>query len=166
DMIDGRIARATNKGDRRRKLFGIQIDSLCDMVSFGVAPGIIAYAFGFCDVFDTIIYIFFACCGAIRLAYFNTQALTEAADLNMKSFTGMPIPSICFVLPPLALLTIFVTPDIMHWLFKAAYLVVGTAFIANFKMKKPGLKTSLISAAVMIACLIALLCFGKMQLLA
>ena len=47
DMFDGRIARGYGSRTRKEKLFGIQIDSLCDMVSFGVAPVIIAYCAGF-----------------------------------------------------------------------------------------------------------------------
>ncbi len=164
DMVDGRIARATAKeGQVKRRTFGVQIDTVCDMVSFGVAPGLLAYALGFNDVFDIIIYIVFACFGAIRLAYFNTQALTEAEDMKMTSFTGMPIPTICFFIPPLALITTFLDADITHWIFKAVYIIVGFAFVGNFKMKKPNALLQVIFFVAMLACVVALFCLGDMK---
>lgn len=166
DMFDGRVARATNKGDNRRKLFGIQIDTVCDMVSFGVAPCIIAYSFGFRDIADCVIYAVFVCCGAVRLAYFNTQAISDTEDMNMKFFTGMPIPTICFVLPPLALLMTLLDINVIHTAFKAAYLVVAALFIINVKIKKPGFVTGLCFIAAMAGCLIALLLLGDMHVLA
>ncbi len=165
DMFDGRVARATDKGDMKRRTFGVQIDTVCDMVSFGVAPGIFAFAVGFRDVFDVVIYILFACFGAIRLAYFNTQALTETPDLKMTSFTGMPIPTICFFLPVLALLMTFVAPEIMHWTFKAVYLLVGISFVINVKIKKPGSIMALFFLVAMLACVIVLFCIGEMHVL-
>ncbi len=165
DMFDGRVARATDNGDIKRRTFGVQIDTVCDVVSFGVAPGFLAYAFGFRDTFDIIIYILFACFGAIRLAYFNTQALTEADDMKMTSFTGMPIPTICFFIPSLALLMTFLSPDITHWIFKAVYLIVGFSFVLNFKVKKPGNKSVLFFLFALVASLVALFCVGDMNLI-
>ena len=69
DLFDGRVARATDNGDMKRRTFGVQIDTVSDVISFGVAPGVLAYAMGFRDVADVVIYIIFACLGAIRLAY-------------------------------------------------------------------------------------------------
>lgn len=165
DMFDGRVARATDKGDMRRRTFGVQIDTVCDMVSFGIAPGMFAFALGFHDTLDVIIYILFACFGAIRLAYFNTQALTETPDLKMTSFTGMPIPTICFFLPVLALLMTFVVPEVMHWVFKAVYLLVGISFVINVKIKKPGSKMALFFLVAMLACVVTLFCIGEMHVL-
>lgn len=163
DMFDGKVARATFRGDMKRKTFGVQIDTVCDVVSFGVAPGILAFAFGFRDVADIVIYILFACLGAIRLAYFNTQALTETTDLNMKYFTGMPIPAICFAIPPLALLMTVLQPEVTHWLFKAVYALIGISFVLNFRMKKPGNKMALLFIVLMVACMTALLFLGEMK---
>lgn len=87
DVLDGSIARLT----RTQSSFGVQLDSLCDMVSFGIAPAIIAYNFtlhefsrlGFCVAF------IYAACGALRLARFNVQSSMGKASGN---FTGIPIP--------------------------------------------------------------------------
>lgn len=87
DVLDGSIARLT----RTQSSFGVQLDSICDMVSFGIAPAVIAYNFalhqfpriGFCVAF------IYAACGALRLARFNVQSSMGKANGN---FTGIPIP--------------------------------------------------------------------------
>ncbi len=163
DMFDGRVARHANKEDRRLRMFGIQIDTVSDMVSFGVTPAAIAYIYGLNKWYDIIILLFYACCGAIRLAYFNTQAITETKDLNLKQFTGVPIPVICFVLPPLTLLMTLIAPGIMAWVTRLSYLLLGTAFILNVKIKKFGVITGLIIITVMLAVVAGLLICGDVK---
>lgn len=72
DLLDGRLARATNTQSE----FGVQLDSLADIISFGIAPGIIAYQFILQtkDGFGALPVLFFAACTAIRLARFNVKA--------------------------------------------------------------------------------------------
>lgn len=163
DMFDGRVARHANREDRKLRMFGIQIDTVSDMVSFGVAPAVIAYIYGLNKWYDIIILVFYVCCGAIRLAYFNTQAITETKDLNLKQFTGVPIPVICFVLPPLTLLMTLVSPGIMSWIMRTAYLLLGTAFIINVKIKKFGIVTALIIITIMLAVVAGLLLCGDVK---
>ncbi|MCP4401709.1 MAG: CDP-diacylglycerol--serine O-phosphatidyltransferase [bacterium] len=87
DVFDGKIARATNSTSR----FGVEFDSLADLVSFGVAPGILAYLwilkplgrFGWLGAF------LFLVCGALRLARFNVQTET----ISSERFIGLPIPA-------------------------------------------------------------------------
>lgn len=88
DLFDGRVARLT----KTQSEFGVQLDSLADVVSFGVAPALLVYkwalepldAVGFLGVF------FYAACGAIRLARFNLMAARDKGASNY--FTGLPIP--------------------------------------------------------------------------
>lgn len=155
DMFDGKIARGTGTRQRREKIFGIQLDSLADLVSFGVVPTLIVYHMGFNSVPDLIIYLIFIVCGAIRLAYFNTQALSDTPDLNMKFFTGVPIPFSCVGLPFLVLLTALVEDAaVTTWLFRAFFLLTGLAFILRIRIKKFGIKLLLTVAAIEIVCLI------------
>lgn len=160
DMFDGRVARHVRREDRKTSMFGIQIDTVSDMVSFGISPAVIAYIYGLNKWYDIVILMLYACCGAIRLAYFNTQAITETEDLNLKQFTGVPIPVICFVLPPLTLLMTFISPGIMTWVMRAAYLLLGIAFIINIKIKKLGLLTSLIIIILMLGVVAGLILSG------
>ena len=78
---------------------------------------------------------------------------------------GMPIPTISFFLPPLALLMTCVAPETMHWVFKAVYAIIGISFVINVKIKKPGNAFAIFFVFSMTACLIALLCIGEMQTL-
>ena len=71
DTFDGKIARAMKNRTKETEIFGIQIDSLCDMVCFGVTPVIISYQMGLNSVWGIAIEILFVLCGLIRLAYFN-----------------------------------------------------------------------------------------------
>ena len=86
DLLDGRVARLTNTTSK----FGVEYDSLCDLVSFGVAPSIMIYLytlkpFGRIGIVSAVI---FALCGALRLARFNVMAEV----LPKSYFQGLPIP--------------------------------------------------------------------------
>ena len=86
DMLDGRIARLTNSATG----FGLQLDSLADVISFGVAPSILALVWGLSTVDHRLGWIAaftFTICGAMRLARFNIQAG------HLKHFVGLPIPA-------------------------------------------------------------------------
>lgn len=86
DTLDGKIARLTNS----TSLFGLQLDSLADVISFGIAPSILAFVWGFQNVDFRLAWIAaftFTICGAMRLARFNVQAG------SFKHFVGMPIPA-------------------------------------------------------------------------
>ena len=158
DMFDGRIARGYGSRTRKEKLFGIQIDSLCDMVSFGIAPVIIAYCAGFNKFYHLIAFCIYAVCGAIRLAYFNTQAVEETKDLNMKCFTGVPIPVCCMTVPPIMLLfKIFGAANLfVSIVFAVVYLMTGIAFVINVKIKKLSLAQSFILIAAVLTCVVFL----------
>ena len=73
---------------------GLDLDSLADVVSFGVAPAVIAYGCGMQGLYDRIILTFFVACGVSRLARFNVtaEALSDGGD-KVKYFEGTPIPT-------------------------------------------------------------------------
>jgi CDP-diacylglycerol--serine O-phosphatidyltransferase len=90
DFFDGRIARWRQKAS----LLGQELDSLADVISFGVAPAIIAYGCGMQGLYDRIILVYFVACGVSRLARYNVTAaaLSEGGD-KVKYFEGTPIPT-------------------------------------------------------------------------
>jgi len=90
DVLDGRIARWR----QRASAMGRELDSLADVISFGVAPAAIAYAAGMQGLYDRIILVFFVACGVSRLARYNVTAekLSEGGD-KVKYFEGTPIPT-------------------------------------------------------------------------
>ncbi len=170
DMFDGRIARAERATQLRgnennpkllRKIqfntfYGVQLDSLCDMVSFGVTPCVIAFCAGFNGVLDVIIYCIFVVCGATRLAYFNT--LTNENPKKAKlGFRGVPIPMSTFVVTFLFMLNELIPFGAMSWIVKIVYLMLAIAFILNKPVKKPNTRRGAILLAVEVIMLLVLL---------
>ncbi len=90
DILDGRIARWRQKSS----VLGRELDSLADVISFGVAPAIIAYGCGMQGFYDRIVLAFFVACGVSRLARYNVTAesLSEGTG-KVKYFEGTPIPT-------------------------------------------------------------------------
>ena len=90
DVLDGRIARWRQKNS----VMGRELDSLADVISFGVAPAVIAYGCGMQGLYDRIILISFVVCGVSRLARYNVTAEALSGDDNkVKYFEGTPIPT-------------------------------------------------------------------------
>jgi len=101
DMLDGRAARLLGADSR----FGAQLDSLADLVSFGIAPAVIMYVWSRSGMGDAgwVAALIFCACSAIRLARFNVQAARdEGATTAHPYFTGLPTPAAaCLMLFPL-----------------------------------------------------------------
>jgi len=90
DVMDGRIARWRHDTSP----LGRELDSLADVISFGVAPACLAYAVGMTGVGDALALLYFAACGISRLARYNITAdALSAATSKVSYFEGMPIPS-------------------------------------------------------------------------
>ena len=90
DVLDGRIARWRQKSSA----MGRELDSLADVISFGVAPALIAYACGMNGFYDRIVLAYFVACGVSRLARYNVtaEAMSEGTG-KVKYFEGTPIPT-------------------------------------------------------------------------
>ena len=155
DATDGRIARANRSATNRSRFYGVQLDSLCDMVSFGAVPCFIAYQMGYNGIIDILLYLLFCVCGATRLANFNTEAAVDSPDLKLKHFTGVPIPFSAVLLPLLVI--VHMLAGHLSILFRLAFLVVGIGYVVRVKVPKPDGKAQAIIGAYMLACLIAIL---------
>ena len=90
DVLDGRVARSR----QRHSAMGRELDSLADVISFGVAPAALAYGAGMRGVWDLIVLVYFVACGVSRLARFNVTADSLAgASGKVAYFEGTPIPT-------------------------------------------------------------------------
>jgi len=91
DYMDGKVARWMNS----TSMLGQEMDSLADLVSFGVAPSFLAFCCGLRTMLDTVVLALFMCCGLARLARFNATVALVPKDESGKAkyFEGLPIPS-------------------------------------------------------------------------
>jgi len=152
DAFDGRVARTKKNRTEDEKAFGIQLDSLCDVICFGLFPAMICYLLGVRGVLGVALVMFYCLCAVIRLAFFNVlEGKRQAAEEGvMKTYRGLPVTSIAFILP-LTFWLQFVLPEIVFMgLLHLVLLGVGFLFIFDFPLKKPGLKT-IISLSLVLA---------------
>ena len=144
DAFDGRVARSKKNRTEDEKAFGIQLDSLCDVISFGVFPAMICYLLGVRGIVGSILVAFYCICAVIRLAFFNVleakRQQAEGEGSGNKVYHGLPGTSMAFILPLMFWIQ-FLVPEmafiaILHVLLP----LVGFLFILDFPMKKPSLK--------------------------
>jgi CDP-diacylglycerol--serine O-phosphatidyltransferase len=148
DGMDGRVARAMNTATE----FGVQLDSLADVVSFGMAPAILAYRYGFFALgaadhqlraVGWAASFFFIACGALRLARFNVQV----GAVDPRFFVGLPIPAgaaciasviLCWPSPP--------TDPRFAYAFAAELFLVGLLMVSTVRFpsfkKKPASRSA------------------------
>jgi CDP-diacylglycerol--serine O-phosphatidyltransferase len=99
DVLDGRIARWRQKSSE----LGRELDSLADVISFGIAPAVIAYGCGMQGLYDRVVLVYFVACGVSRLARFNVTAEAMSEGGKVTHFEGTPIPSSIVLVLVLAL---------------------------------------------------------------
>ena len=135
DMFDGKIARATKRSEDAC-VFGIQIDSLCDLVSFGVLPAVMGCQWGI-EGSLRMIPALFVLCGLIRLAYFNVdeQKRQKATDETRQYYEGLPITCSAVGVPLLYGLS-RVTDISLTVLMEAGLGLMALLFISRIKVKK------------------------------
>ncbi len=137
DMFDGKIA-STMKRTKQEKRFGIQIDSLSDLICFGVLPAAIGlYCAGKSHLHIAISAVFMLC-ALIRLAWFNVdeEERQNTESSCRKIYLGLPVTSTAILIPFFAgISNIFNLP--MHLFFSWVLLTIGIAFLMPFKLKKP-----------------------------
>ena len=172
DAFDGKVARTKKNRTEQMKQFGIQIDSLSDLVAFGVLPASIGIAmlrssiefsifpdFKFLHLADkstvikiilTLIAVFYALAAMIRLAYFNVleedRQKKEGGGVN-KTYIGLPVTSSALIFPTILLIHIFCNADLtlLYFVFLA---IVGFLFVSKIQLKKPTMKGILIMISI------------------
>lgn len=91
DVADGRVARRRRTGSTA---LGRELDSLADLISFGVAPAVLGFAIGLRGAWDAVVLLFFVSCGLARLARYNVSAEALSDDTGkVRYFEGTPIPT-------------------------------------------------------------------------
>lgn len=132
DVLDGRVARIT----RSQSNFGMEYDSIADVISFGLAPALLAYV-AFLESFGQLGWagaFFFAACGALRLARFNTMA----SELPKSYFIGLPIPAAAYLVAAAviayhSLHFFYPAPVMLVLVFMLGLLMVSSVRYRSFK---------------------------------
>ncbi len=141
DMFDGQIASTKKDRTPEEKNFGIQIDSLCDVICFGVYPAIIGYSLGINTAIGFACMAFFVLGGVIRLAFFNVTAEKKQANPDGKPtyYRGLPITSSSLVFPALMLLNnIFKFGDNnLRLIYEITLMVCAFLFVLDIQILKP-----------------------------
>lgn len=163
DMFDGKVARTKKNRTEDEKKFGIQIDSLCDLVCFGVFPAMIGYSLGVRSVFGKIYLAFFVLAAVIRLGYFNVTEEQRQQETDEKRiyYQGLPVTSVAIIIPLVFLTKHYFTSKFTVF-YEVVLIVVALMFILDIKVKKPDLKMTIILGIVglFIVVRLVLLCFG------
>ena len=149
DTFDGKVARTKKNRTEDQKRFGIQIDSLCDIVCFGVCPVIICWFSGMQTPWEVSILIFYCLAGLIRLAYYNVmeEKRQNETSENRKYYQGLPITSMSVALPLLFVFAPLCRGYFLIWLHLLV-LAVGVLFITDFRFRKPTNKELAVLVAV------------------
>lgn len=139
DMFDGVVASTKNRTVSEKR-FGIQIDSLSDLVSFGVLPAIFVYMISGKSVLVGLLSSLFVLCALIRLAYFNVleEERQRQTTERRKSYLGVPVTTIAVFLPAVYLLYDYrLCKSVLC--FPILLIAMGIGYLLPVEIKKPGI---------------------------
>lgn len=161
DAFDGKVARTKKNRTDDEKSFGIQLDSLCDVIAFGVFPPLLCHAMGVRGYLGGLVLSYYCICAVIRLAYFNVLEINRQnqEDPGEKVFHGLPVTSVSVILPMVMLLRLCVDGPVFLLILMGVLFAVGTCFVLDFRMKQlntPQLIGLIVLGAVVIITMVAL----------
>lgn len=161
DMVDGPIARRCKRTEDE-KSFGIQIDSLCDVVCFGAQAAVICLKMAGVTWYSAIIAGLFVLTGVIRLGFFNVQEMNRVKidPGHRKTYDGLPITTSCMILPLVAVIDIAIKPA-CGWIYIVAMAITGFFYIAPIQIPKPHGKSLIPLAVIGAAILTIVVIFGN-----
>lgn len=161
DAFDGAVAKTRKNRTKEDRMFGERIDSLSDLIAFGVAPAMIGFGMRLNRWYFMPVYAVFVLCALIRLAYFDVTEEIRTSDENCgrrRYYEGLPVTNVAFVLPIFYLVaTMFAVKSVgYNAVMLSGYLALSAAFVIRFKMPKLGVKGLLIAMAVLTVILVSL----------
>lgn len=139
DAFDGTVARTKKNRTGDEKAFGIQLDSLCDMVSFGVLPVFACYCSGMDSIVGLVILCAYCICAVIRLAFFNVQeARRQQVETGCnKYYRGLPVTSSSMIFPLYYLLKPLLPGKVFVTALHILCALTAFLFVLDFRVKKP-----------------------------
>lgn len=132
DLFDGMIARKCKRNEIEKQ-FGVQIDSLSDMVSFVIFPICVLYSIS--NSWENILIgSLYAVLGITRLAWFNIR---ESEEESKRYFRGLPVTYTALILAIVYLLNCLISRRVGNIIYQVVFLIMSIAFVGNFKLRKP-----------------------------
>jgi len=159
DLFDGSIAKTRVRTENEKK-FGIQIDSLADMICFGLLPAAIGFAIGFTHWYEAVALILYVLAALIRLAYYNvTEDELQFREKTARThYDGLPVTTVALLLP-----LVYTLRPVMrsgfHLLYAVTLLLAAAAFLVKIKVRKLGMR-GMIGAAFFGMLVLAFLIIG------
>ena len=159
DLFDGSIARTRERTEDEKK-FGIQIDSLADLICFGVLPVAIGFSIGLTHWYEAAALVVYVLAALIRLAYYNVteEELEFCENTKRVYYDGLPVTTVAILIPMIYTLRPVMKSGFLL-LYALCLLVTAIAFLAKIKVRKLGMK-GMIAAALCGAAVLALLIVG------
>lgn len=166
DMFDGVVARTHKKRSEDAKKFGIQIDSLCDVICFGIFPAIINYAYTLhynadCTLFAICVSCFFVLAAIIRLAYFNVmeEKRQESTSEVRKKYQGVPVTTVALIIPAVYMLRQRILAFDIDFaiILNIVSIIVALLFILNIPVPKAHKRGIIIMTVLGISMLVVLI---------
>ena len=138
DMFDGTVARTKKNRTDDEKSFGIQLDSLCDVVCFGVVPAVIMYFSGVNTYYGIAILVLYVLCAVIRLAFFNVlEAKRQATEGGSnKFFRGLPVTSASMIFPFFYLVGLFLPTLVITIIYYVITALTAVLFVTDIRVPK------------------------------
>lgn len=155
DLFDGAVARRC-KRTQQEKQFGVQIDSLCDVVNFLVLPVTVCIGSDLTRAWQIAIYIIYVLAGITRLGYFN---ITAHSNTPVKYYSGLPVTFSAMIFSLLVLFSSTLFKSAVWIILPCGLLITALLFIVNIKIPKPGIKAILVFAAMGIIGICAIVAF-------
>lgn len=138
DAFDGTVARSKKNRTDDEKAFGIQLDSLCDVISFGIFPAFMCYMLGMKRPVGLVILSLYCVCAVIRLAFFNVlEAKRQQVEGGSnKYYRGLPVTSISMLFPLVYLLNYVLPAAWFVIVLHVTLAVVAFLFVLDVPIKK------------------------------
>ena len=146
DAFDGTVARMKKDRTEDEKSFGIQLDSLVDTVSFGVAPAFLCYCMGVDSLIGLAILMVFCMCGVCRLAFFNVLEMNRQKTEGgcNKAYRGLPITTSSMILPCVYGFRFVIPEELFVGLLHVVMAVTAFLFVLDFTVPKYDFKKPLV----------------------
>lgn len=138
DMFDGAVARTKKNRTADEKNFGIQLDSLCDILCFGVLPAVFLYFSGVDSWLGLVILALYVLCALIRLAFFNVLEIKRQQTEGgcAKDYRGLPVTSAAIIFPALYLVGLTLPGNVITVVYHVVAALTAVLFVADFSIPK------------------------------